>query len=237
MLTDTRLPTSLTDAELWRACIDASNLLGTATGYRWPGIWRHDYRPDCDLAYRPFGAMLALPQRPARRILEVLLDGDVLDPAGYRAERYYVRRIGHDENGISLRWPTTQDMSLAETEVGTWVVRYEWGVRPPPEAVSAAVEFATELMLARKGKECRLPSNVRSIDRETVSITFADISSYLARGNTGLFLVDYLLSQYPKPIRPPARVGRLPAERVRVDRGDSPYPVSWPGITGNYYGL
>lgn len=139
---------------------------------------------------------------PVREITEVKISGTVIDPGEYRLDgwRYLVRL----NDGA---WPACQDMSLADTEPGTFAVSYLWGVDPPSLAVQAASELACQLYAACNpdAGDCTLPSGVVEIVRQGVRYT-RQFSQSLFAGRTGLVNVDAFLSAYAanRPRRRPA---------------------------------
>lgn len=88
-------------------------------------------------------------------------------------------------------FPYGNDMSLADTEAGTWSITYL--PRHPVDAAGAvALAWLTfELAKANCGgpaKGCRLPSNVVAVVRQGVSLEL--IPGLFARGSTGIREVD-----------------------------------------------
>lgn len=123
---------------------------------------------------------------PVDSIVQVKLDGEVLDPSDYLVtdHRKLVRAGGEC-------WPTCQDLTLPDDEPGTLSVTYLQGIPVPPGGRAAAAELACELGKACAGASgCRLPRRVQSITREGVSMSFLDSMDFLADGLTGLYAVD-----------------------------------------------
>ncbi len=135
-------------------------------------------------------------------IVEVLIGGDVVDPATYRLDRKrYLVRIGQDANG-RLVWPACQKLYLADTEPGTWSVTYEYGSPVPALGKLAAAELALQFYYARTGSEdCVLPSGVTKIVRQ--GITIERLTPMFVKGQrTGLPLVDgFLAGSNPNGLR------------------------------------
>jgi hypothetical protein len=158
------------------------------TGYNAPVWAQHDHfyldgdygvfcGCSCD---RPFNrscdcggpSQITLGRSPIVSITEVLVDGDVLDPSGYRVDdwRYLVRLP--DADGTPRSWPCTNNLSLATSEEGTWAVTFTYGRLPPGEGVRAAARLAGELALDRCGAECDLPPEVTRASREGIDFAF-----------------------------------------------------------------
>lgn len=122
---------------------------------------------------------------PVDEILEVKLDGQVVDKTSYfqTAEGWLVRRPGFH------CWPDCQDMRLDDTQPGTFSVRYLRGRDPESDggAIRAVTALACELYKNLCGRKCRLPGRVRTISREGVTY---DILTDWKDQATGLDEVD-----------------------------------------------
>lgn len=158
------------------------------------GPWDYGYPLDlcdsCLLACEP--SLVKLPGVPVREIEEVLIDGAVLAPTEYRVfNDRYLQRLN---NG---RWPRTQNLTLADTEEGTWSIAYTYGADPPALGVSAAASIACELFKSCNGDTCVLPTGVTRITRQGITIDRLAFSSWgfrEGRWATGLPLVDAFLA-------------------------------------------
>lgn len=138
---------------------------------------------------------LTLP-RPVHRVLEVAIDGEVLDSSEYRVDRNRLIRL----NGA---WPSWQDLDLPDDAEGAWYVEYERGRPVPVGGTTAAGELALEYMkaLCHDGS-CRLPERVQTITRQGVTVGFMDKFEDLELGRTGIWLIDSWVASVTK-----ARVG------------------------------
>lgn len=122
---------------------------------------------------------------PICSVSQVLIDGIVVDPATYRVDNFSkLVRLGTDV------WPTCNDLTKADTEVGTWSVTLIYGVPVPELALLAANEMAIEIIKNCVGQPCKLPQRLQSISRQQVSATFLDPMEFLDKGLTGLYFVD-----------------------------------------------
>lgn len=127
---------------------------------------------------------------PIGRVDEVKIDGVVLPPTAYRIDnsRYLVRLDGD-------LWPTTQDLSKADTEAGTFSVTYlkAWPVDGLGSYVAGllACEFAKAMTPNAK---CALPKGVVSIVRQGISMEIP--SGAFPDGLTGIREVDAYVSSY-----------------------------------------
>ena len=109
------------------------------------GPWDYGYPlnlcDSCLVACSP--SLVKLAGVPVREIVEVLIDGVVLAPTEYRVfQDRYLQRLN---NG---RWPRLNNLTLANTEEGTWSVEYTFGADPPALGVSAAAQIACEMFKA-----------------------------------------------------------------------------------------
>lgn len=142
---------------------------------------------------------------PVSSIVTVKVDGAPLATGGYRLDdNRLLVRLGGGE------WPRCNDLTLADTEAGTWSVTAIYG-QPVPESGQWAVgELACELLKAMNGEDCRLPQRVTQLARQGVTIAFPDVSELLTEGRTGLFMVDMFLTAHnPSRLRRRAGVYRV----------------------------
>jgi hypothetical protein len=151
------------------------------------GVWRNLTCGACgDQCSCEHVSAIRLPG-PVDSIVEVLIDGEVLDPAAYRVDdrRTLIRQDGAD-------WPRCQDLSAPSGEPGTWSVRYRWGVPVPVGGQIAAGVLACEMAKALCGSnDCGLPQRItQSVTREGLSVAVFDPFDTLESGRTGLWLVD-----------------------------------------------
>lgn len=141
-----------------------------------------------------------------REVLEVTIDGAIVDPNTYRVdERFWLSRVRDPADfDTPLYWPACQDMDKPETEDGTFSVLYTYGVDPPVAGQLAARELACAVYKtcaaggATSG-DCPLPNGVVKIVRQNVTI---ELSPFAAWGQadgvwrTGMPLVDAFLNAY-----------------------------------------
>lgn len=129
----------------------------------------------------------ALLPAPVYAVTQVKVDGVVLAPGAYRVDddRVLVRVDGG-------RWPTCQDLSLADTAVGTWSVTVQVGEAVPTIGRQAVGELACEIVKTCLGQDCRLPANIANLVRQGVSISFPDSQALADR----LYFVGLFISAY-----------------------------------------
>lgn len=142
----------------------------------------------------------------ARSITEVLLDGDVVDPATYdlRDHQWLVRVPDPADPNTALFWPSCQDMGLAPTEEGTFEVTYEYGVDVPEAGKLAAKELACSIYRTTCASNagdlgaCELPTGVVKIEREGITIELTGFQKWGRDEDgvwiTGLPMVDAFLN-------------------------------------------
>jgi hypothetical protein len=138
---------------------------------------------------------------PVREITEVKVNGNVLDPSLYTLwKRRYVTRLN---NG---HWPYQQNLTLPDTEEGTFSVTYTYGSDPPELGVAAAAQLGCELYKACSGAtDCVLPTGVTRVTRQGITIEQSAFTSWayqretrvqMGGWKTGLSLVDAFLTAY-----------------------------------------
>lgn len=133
---------------------------------------------------------------PVQTISEVKVDGVVLDPSDYRLDdnRYLVRVDGDS-------WPTCQNLTLADTEIGTWSVTFTWGLDASDLVVEGTRALACEIAKAcTPGTKCALPQRITSITRQGMSAAFIDPQEFLTAApgqpvRTGIYLADLAIAQ------------------------------------------
>jgi hypothetical protein len=185
------------------ACFGMTSSLGLGPWY-WaaPGIggwgWQSECGDSCGCGTESY---IELAGYPVQRILEIKLDGEVLDPAAnYRLdERTKIIRLADLSTSppTDRFWPVCQDLSLPDTEPGTFSVTYEWGMAPPELGKQAAAQLAVELWRASPSNQgdCRLPTKVTRIVRQGIEMDrLVSIASVLRSGSTGLPLVDAFIA-------------------------------------------
>lgn len=139
---------------------------------------------------------------PVASIVEVVVDGVVIDPSLYRVDNR-TRLVGI--NGQC--WPTCQDMDLESPEEGTFQVTYTRGTPLPAAGQIAAGMLACEFLKACQGEACALPQNVASITRTGTQIELIDPTDVLTDGLTGIREVDlFIRSVNPKGLTRRPRV-------------------------------
>jgi len=150
---------------------------------------------------------------PVREIVEVKIDGVVLpatDTNGnpnYRLDGWTWLTRMDDPTDTSAtgtrRWPACQDLSLDDTQPGTFSVDYRYGNDPPPLGVEAARQFACELFAALTGGECKIPDRVVKVVRQGLTQErLSPLAPQLRSGQTGLLAVDaFLASVNPSGLR------------------------------------
>jgi hypothetical protein len=148
---------------------------------------------------------------PVLRIVEVKVDGTPLVTGAYRVDnnRLLVRTDGGD-------WPRCNDLSLADTEAGTWSVTAVYGEEPPDGAELAMGQLACEIAKAAAGGDCKLPAGLQQLVRQGVTISYPDVGELFRKGRTGLYLVDMFVATWnPSGLRTRSRVYSVDRPSVR----------------------
>lgn len=133
---------------------------------------------------------------PIRNIVEVKIDGVVLDPSEYRLDEHrWLTRMA-DANGNARWFPACQRMDLDDTQPGTWSVDYRYGLDPPPILISAAEQLACNIWSACNGLDCALPIGTTRITRAglTIDRQFLKRDPRTGAWATGMNLVDAALN-------------------------------------------
>lgn len=123
---------------------------------------------------------------PVSEIVEVQIDGLVVDTNGYRLDGDRLVRIG-------ATWPVSQDLGVAAGGANTWTVQYRRGREVPPVLQNAAGLFACEIAKARSGGSCALPARITSVSRQGVDVQLLQVEDFLEKGLTGYEQVDMVI--------------------------------------------
>ena len=119
------------------------------------------------------------------------MDGAILDPGAYRVDenRLLVRTDGG-------RWPICNDLTKADTEVGTWSVTLKAGGGAVSTLGQMALgELATQFAkLLACDEDCLMPRPVQQLVRQGVTMNFLDPNLVFTQGRLGLYLCDLFIS-------------------------------------------
>lgn len=147
----------------------------------------------------------------ARSVESVKIDGTEIDPTTWRLDPLgkLVREL--DSAGNQLVWPCCSRVASPSGSVGTFEVRYVYGVDPPTDVVLAANVLAGEFWLGSNpgtAAQCRLPKFAQTLTRQGLTSTFiTDITVILSKGFTGVSLVDQVIVAHnPDHLKRRARV-------------------------------
>lgn len=160
------------------------------------GPWDYGYPlylcDSCLIACQP--SMVKLAGYPVRAITQVLIDGDVVSPADYTIwNGRYLKRLDDQ------RWPMAQDLTLADTEDGTFSITYTYGSDVPQLGELAAAQLGCEIYNACGGGDCVLPAGTTRVIQQNVvveKLAFTQWAFATGRWQTGLPLVDMFLNAY-----------------------------------------
>ena len=160
------------------ACEDIARAGGSwVNPVLWAGTWFN-----CGCSGPCIHNALNLPV-PVGPITEVKIDGSPLAPTDYHLidGHYLIRADG-------LPWPSEQDLTKPDTEIGTWSVTYVNSFAVDSLASYAAGVLACEYAKACSGQKCRLPENVTNVVRAGVAMQITPGS--FPNGTTGIREVD-----------------------------------------------
>lgn len=164
-----------------------------------------------------------LPSRPVIEIVEVMLDGFVVDPTRYRMANRRSLVMTPQPGDEWQAWPCWQDDRVDTTEPGTFGITYKYGEGPPPAGAEMAAFYACQLSLGASGAACQLPSRVTNITRQGVSMTILDPFEFVEKGMVGLAMVDtWIASVWAGRKRRRATLTAL--DRRKPTRRDLPLP-------------
>lgn len=148
---------------------------------------------------------------PVNSIVEVLIDGTPLVTGAYRVDNH--RILVRTDGGV---WPRCNDLSLDDTEVGTWSVTATYGESLPEGAALAVGQLACEIAKAAAGGDCKLPAGLQQLVRQGVTISYPDVGELFKQGRTGLYLVDMFVATWnPSGLRQRSRVYSVDRPTVR----------------------
>lgn len=190
------------------ACFRHSPSLGGGPWYwttAWGGGqwgWRNECGDSCGCGTL---SAVELAGYPVRQILEVKIDGQPLaplDPNGHpnwRLDRWQTL-VRMDDPGPPARgrfWPSCQDLSLDDSQPGTFSITYLWGVDPPQLGRDAAAAITCQLLASCTGQDCQLPAGVTKVTRQGVEVERGLLANWFDSSKpTGLVPVDLFLKAY-----------------------------------------
>jgi hypothetical protein len=190
------------------SCVDEIRPCGYGSGARWRGMYAStSWPPPLNGGLDLVGwcgcydsrqcscrrlSQIELPGYPVTEIVEVVIDGDVVDSARYRLDdNRLLVYLPASADDARQGWPCCQRLDLADTEDDTFSVSYRWGRLPPIDGRMMAARYACQLALASDGDDdCELPPEVVSVARQGLSFSLADPQAFVLDGRVGLADVD-----------------------------------------------
>lgn len=138
---------------------------------------------------------------PVASIIEVTIDGVVVDPDDYRVDNFQWLVA---ENGFM--WPQCPDMNVSSGMIGSFEVTYGKGVAPPADVLLATAVLACEFVKQCKGDStCQLNSRVVAMSRQGTDFQFVPLDDMIRMGLLGPNVVDQVIRNYNPnqlPFRP-----------------------------------
>ena len=137
---------------------------------------------------------------PVTQVTSVKIDGVTIPANEYQLQDYkWLIRVRPTASSTPTeRWglPTCQNLTLPDTEPGTFSVTLMYGQPPPTSGVDAALTLAREVALSQLGLPNGLPTRTTSINRQGVQATVLDFADFVAAGRTGIYVVDLFIKAY-----------------------------------------
>lgn len=157
----------------WWTGIGSAPYLGSGGPRPWwaDGVW-YNVCGGCANGCSCTELQEAILPAPTREVLEVRLDGVVLNPTAYRVDenRRLVRVDGNP-------WPYCQDMAKSDDQPGTWSVTITVGETVPTLARRAVADLAAEFAKDCAGEDCAVPYDVTSLTRQGITLDFGNPSA------------------------------------------------------------
>lgn len=129
---------------------------------------------------------IRLPWLPVRDVLEVKIDGVVLDESAYKLMPG-TNVLARIDGGT---WPRANNQALDDTEPGTWSVTFRHGMDLPTDAQDLVLGFACQLVKRCKGQACSLPDGLKVLTRPGITYAVVDPLEYRKAGLTGYVPLD-----------------------------------------------
>lgn len=122
-------------------------------------------------------------------IVEVWLDGEVMDPDLYRVDKG--NELVRLDGGL---WPACQDLAEDAHGEHAFSVTYYMGTAPNNVVLYAVGQLAVEFYKGCTGEECALPRNVVNYSRQGVVLELS--AGLFPGGRTNIPAVDALIQVY-----------------------------------------
>lgn len=131
----------------------------------------------------------ALLPDPVTSVVQVKVDGAVLDSSAYRVDNY--RKLIRTDGS---QWPLCNDLTKDDTQAGTWSVTVQFGEPVPTLGQIALGELACNFAKLLSGNtDCQLPKAVQQLVRQGVTLNFIDPNEVFKTGHVGLYLCDLFI--------------------------------------------
>lgn len=149
---------------------------------------------------------------PVGEIVEVWLNGAILDPDAYRVDNgNRMVRVDGDEEG----WPVCQDLVEDAHGLNAFSVTYYMGEAPNNVILRAAGMLAVEFYKSCTGGDCALPANAIAVTRNGVSMEMQ--AGIFPEGKTNIPIVDNLIGLYnPFGLKVPPVIASPDTRRPRM---------------------
>lgn len=151
----------------------------------------------CTAIVRPNGSMLepttclpAIPlEWPVRTVTEVIEDGVTLDPSEYTImdDRWLIR-LADPTTRINPGWSCGHRLDLPSSDIHSGLtITFTFGTDIPQFAKDAGIELLDEVARGCGGGACALPSAVKSVTTQGLSMSLDDASDEVSTAMTDQF--------------------------------------------------
>ncbi len=150
---------------------------------------------------------------PVASVVDVKVNGiSLVNGVDYRVDDY--RKLVRLGGNV---WPFCNDFNLADTELNTWSVTAVYGEPVPVLGQLALGELACEFVKFLTGGQCALPYGITDINRQGVSMSFADAQELLASGFLNLPICDqFIRASNPNQLQARSKVYDIDGPEFRA---------------------
>jgi hypothetical protein len=156
------------------------------TPVNWNGTWSNRAVCACSGPCRHDPEHSVQLPGPVWGIVEVKVDGVVVPDTEYWLTDGFLIGLG------SRTWPTTQNLDLPDSEVGTWSITYNDTAPVDLMGARACGRLAIEYGRAACGGACIIPESVTSLVRQ--GVTYDIPAGSFPNGETGMREVDAFIA-------------------------------------------
>jgi hypothetical protein len=157
--------------------------------YWYAGVWYNMGCGVCGDSCSCVGIDEAILPGPVDAVTSVKVDGVTLTyDVNYRIDDY--RKLVRIDG---MLWPFCQDLTLPDTEVGTWSATVSYGEPVPALGQLAVGQLTSEIIKYLLCLDCQLPQGVVDVNRQGIGMTIANISELFNTGFIQLRICDLFI--------------------------------------------